>query len=320
VNSKFSGWRAVLSGVPQGSVLGPVLFNIFINDIDNEATCNQIIKKFADDTKIAQVLSDPSASMELQATLDRLSAWAARWGMAFNVAKCHIMHIGKHNPQNKYKMLGQNFSVFSSEKDVGVIISDTLKPSEQCKRAAQTASAVLGQILRSFHFRDRHTYVQLYSQYVRPHLEFATPAWAPWNTGDSVCLEKVQERAVKAISGLRSRIYEDRLKEIGLPSLAARREEADMLMVHKIMSNTDAQFHKQWFTMAASERPATRQNTGVKNLVIRRGQHEFRRGFFSLRVAEKWNSLPDHMKNASNAPVFKRLYRKNVDDRVAPRQ
>jgi ribonucleases P/MRP protein subunit RPP40 len=235
VNGKFSGWHAVLSGVPQGSVLGPVLFNIFINDIDNEATRNQIIKKFADDTKIAQVLSDPSASQELQATLDRLSAWAARWGMAFNMAKCHVMHIGKHNPQNKYKMLGQNLSVISSEKDVGVIISDTLKPSEQCRRAAQTASAVLGQILRSFHFRDRHTYVQLYSQYVRPHLEFATPAWVPWNTGDSDCLEKVQERAVKAISGLHSRIYEDRLKEIGLPSLAARREEADMLMVHKIM-------------------------------------------------------------------------------------
>jgi ribonucleases P/MRP protein subunit RPP40 len=293
VNGKFSGWRAVLSGVPQGSVLGPVLFNIFINDIDREATCNQILKKFADDTKIAQILSSPNAVHELQATLDRLSTWAASWGMAFNVAKCHVMHIGKHNPRHTYKMLGQDLAVTKSEKDVGVTISDTLKPSEQCKRAAQTANAVLGQILRSFHFRDRHTYVKLYVQYVRPHLEFASPAWAPWSTGDRECLEKVQERAVKAISGLQSREYEERLKKIGLPSLTARREEADMMMVYKILKDADEQFSKQWFTMAASERPATRQNTGVKNLVIKRGQHEFRHGFFSLRAPEKWNSLPD---------------------------
>jgi hypothetical protein len=133
----------------------------------------------------------------------------------------------------------------------------------------------------------RATYVKLYVQYVRPHLEFAAPAWAPWSVGDNDCLEKVQERAVKAISGLQSRVYEERLTEIGLPSLAARREEADMMMVYKIITDSDAQFSKQWFTMAASERPATRQNTGAKNLVIRRGQHEFRRGFFSLRAPEK---------------------------------
>jgi Reverse transcriptase (RNA-dependent DNA polymerase)/Endonuclease-reverse transcriptase len=320
VNGAFSGWRAVLSGVPQGSVLGPVLFNIFINDIDREATCNQILKKFADDTKIAQILNSPNAAGELQATLDRLSAWATKWGMAFNVAKCHVMHIGRHNPRHKYKMLGQDLTITTSEKDVGVIISDTLKPSEQCRRAAQTANAVLGQILRSFHFRDRHVYVQLYVQYVRPHLEFATPAWAPWSMGDSDCLEKVQERAVKAISGLQSRIYEERLKEVGLPSLAARREEADMMMVYKILSDTDEHFASQWFTMAATERPATRQNTGAKNLVNKRGQHEYRRGFFSLRTTEKWNGLPDQVKNASRAHVFKDLYRKNLVDRVAPRQ
>jgi hypothetical protein len=69
----------------------------------------------------------------------------------------------------------------------------------------------------------------------------------------------------------------------------------------------------------ASERPATRQNTGVKNLVIKRGQHEYRRGFFSLRAPEKWNSLPDQVKNANNVHVFKCLYRKNAADRVAPR-
>ena len=87
VNSKLSGWRKVLSWVPQGSVQGPVLFLLFINDLDMEITEQQITKKFADDTKIAQFIESPEDSAALQATLDKLGAWAERWGMQFNTAK-----------------------------------------------------------------------------------------------------------------------------------------------------------------------------------------------------------------------------------------
>ena len=86
VNGKKSGWQRVLSGVPQGSVLGPVLFLIFINDLDKMAIESQIIRKFADDTKIGQVIEGPEGAKELQETLDRLCQWAVDWGMAFNVA------------------------------------------------------------------------------------------------------------------------------------------------------------------------------------------------------------------------------------------
>jgi hypothetical protein len=96
---------------------------------------------------------------------------------------------------------------------------------DQCKKAAQTAGAVLGQIHRAFHYRDRFTYLSLYKQYVRPQLEFAAPAWSPWNRGDIACLEKVQERAVRAVSGLRGHTYSEKLAELGLPSLEMRRQE-----------------------------------------------------------------------------------------------
>jgi hypothetical protein len=170
VQGKFSSWRKVLSGVPQGSVLGPVLFNIFINDLDDEATVRQLLKKFADDTKLGQVIECASDTDELQGTLDRLCEWAARWGMCFNVQKCHVMHVGRRNKQADYYMNGHKFATTSAERDVGVIISDDLKQADQCKKAAQTAGAVLGQIHRAFHYRDRHTYLGLYKQYVRPHL------------------------------------------------------------------------------------------------------------------------------------------------------
>jgi retron-type reverse transcriptase len=91
ISGKYSSWRAVLSGVPQGSVLGPVLFNIFINDLDDAATARQLLKKFADDTKLAQVINNNSDVQELQSTLDKLCEWAAMWGMMFNVQKCHVM-------------------------------------------------------------------------------------------------------------------------------------------------------------------------------------------------------------------------------------
>jgi ribonucleases P/MRP protein subunit RPP40 len=151
-------------------VLGPLLFSIYINDLDNVATRNQLFIKFADDMKIGQVLDSPESTHQLQRTLDRLCEWANRWGMAFNMKKCHVMHVGRNNPRATYTMNGTQLQVTRSERDVGVIISDDLKQAEQCKKAAQTAGTVLGQIHRAFHYRDRHTYVGLYKQYMRPHL------------------------------------------------------------------------------------------------------------------------------------------------------
>jgi predicted YcjX-like family ATPase len=82
------------------------------------------------------------------------------------------------------------------EKDVGVIIHKSLKPSRQCERAANTAMGILAQIAKCFHYRDKNIFVKLYTQHVRPHLEFATPAWSPWLAADKQRLEKVQEKAV----------------------------------------------------------------------------------------------------------------------------
>jgi hypothetical protein len=200
--------------VPQGSVLGPILFNIFINDLDSVVTVEQILKKFADDTKLGQVLEGPESVAALQSTLHKLCDWSAQWGMQFNIAKCHVMQMGRNNPCHGYQMNGQQLAVTKAERDVGVIISDNLKPSDQCKSAANTAGAVLGQILRAFHYRDRNVFVKMYVQYVRPHLEFAAPAWAPWSVADKACLEKVQERAVRAISSLTGRTYAEKLREL----------------------------------------------------------------------------------------------------------
>ena len=107
---------------------------------------------------------------------------------------------------------------------------------------------MLNQLTRAFHYRDRNIFVNLYKRYVRVYLEYATPAWNPWQIGDIEMLEKVQRRFVKIISGLISTTYEDRLREIGLATLKARRVRADLLQVFKILKGIDRVNPDYWFT------------------------------------------------------------------------
>jgi len=152
--------------------LGPLLFLIFINDLDEAARGADIVKKFADDTKLGKTVNTQNQKEELQTALDGLVKWSEKWGMSFNVAKCKVLHMGSKNPRFEYHMNGHVLEKVVEEKDVGIIITEKLKPAAQCAAAARTAQVVLGQISRAFHYRDRHIFVRLYKQYVRPHLEF----------------------------------------------------------------------------------------------------------------------------------------------------
>jgi ribonucleases P/MRP protein subunit RPP40 len=260
LNGKESTWEEVLSGVPQGSVLGPLLFIIFINDLDLSVSELELLLKFADDTKVSRVIKDDTDRRGLQLALDRLIDWSERWGMIFNVNKCKVMHIGRNNQQSDYTMNNTTLGKTKEEKDLGVTISDKLKPAAQCARAAKTALAVLGQITRAFRYRDKVTFVQLYKQYVRPHLEFSVQAWSPWQQADKEKLEKVQKKAIGMVSGLRGHTYEDRLKELGLTTLEERRHQADMAHMYKICTGKDGLRMADWFEPPTAAAARTRQH------------------------------------------------------------
>jgi Reverse transcriptase (RNA-dependent DNA polymerase) len=229
INGHKSNWNRVGSGVPQGSVLGPLLFLMFIGDLDSKASAGTKLRKFADDTKLGQKISNNRDNEELQKSLDEMMDWARTWSMEFNIGKCKVMHVGSRNPRFAYTMENQQLEVTEEEKDIRVQIPRTLKPSAQCMKAAKTATSVLEQITRSFKDRDKKVFISLFKRYVRPHLEFAVEAWSPWLQKDIEVLEKVQQRAVKQVRGMTSNDYAEQLRDLDLPSLVERRREADMV-------------------------------------------------------------------------------------------
>ena len=307
LNGEASDWADVDSGVPQGSVFGPLAFVIYINDIDNVTRLITIMNKFADDTKCGQVIMSPGDIAILQKCLDDLVDWADKWGMSFNLTKCKVMHVGRTNPMAVYTMSGHTMDSIDFERDIGVKVHKSLRPSLQCSEAANRANAVLGQVSRAFHFRDRRVFVQLYKQYVRPHLEFAVPAWSPWTQGDKESLEKVQRRAVRMVSGLQGDTYEAKLKDLGLLSLEDRRTKYDLVQTFKIIRGFDDVKSDIWFSLVG-ENPArlTRHSNDPLNINTRHPRCEIRKNFFSNRVIDKWNYLPSDLKNSVTVTSFKK--------------
>ena len=170
VNGLTSEWTAVTSSVPQGSVLGPLLFLIYINDLDNGLISR--VSKFADDTKLGTNAADPEAVRNLQRDLAAISEWSNVWQMPFNLDKCHVLHAGTANQEENYSLLGSALSSVDKERDLEVVITADLKSSAQCIAAEQMGQKILGFIKRVFCYRNKQTVLALYKALVRPLLEY----------------------------------------------------------------------------------------------------------------------------------------------------
>ena len=230
--------------------------------------------------------------------------------MLFKTDKCHVLHAGRKNQEFEYDWGTGKLGKTEVEKDVGVLISNSLKPSPQCAAAAKKANQVLGQKARSISYRDKYTFTRLYKVYVRPHLQYCSPAWAPYSVGDKELLENVQKRAVKMISGLTG-TYQQKLRELGLSTLEENRQRGDMVETYKMLTGKSNVDFNKFFKLTASRQGAgnTRGNSGYLNVEEPKAARlDIRRGFFTHRCPRIWNSLPDSVKMAETVTAFKIAY------------
>ena len=182
------------------------MFIIYINDLPDQL--NNISKLYADDNKVLSKIERERDAQSFQQDINKLSEWSDEWLLKFNIEKCHIMHFGKSNPKFKYNMKGIELKESTSERDIGVIITNDLKSTEQVKIAASKANKMLGLLLNTFNYLDLETFKVLYNSYVRPQLEFGVSAWNPYLKRDIETLERVQRRATKKAPCLRGYGYD----------------------------------------------------------------------------------------------------------------
>jgi ribonuclease P/MRP protein subunit RPP40 len=301
INGKSSPWTEVKSGIPLGSVLGPVLFVIFINDLP--AIVKSMVKIFADDTKVYRSVMEDFDRQKLQEDLDQLKAWSERWQLHFNASKCKVIHLGSKNKRYDYTMDGVTLESTDREKDLGVIIDEQLKFHIHVAEAVKKATKLLGLIKRTFSCLDIDTLPRLFTTMVRPHLEYGNLIWHPRFELDAMEIEKVQRRATKLVSCIKHLPYSERLKTLKIPSLYYRRRRVDMIQTYKIMNGIDRLDPEAFFEMPEVQSAITRGHS--KKIFKKRCSTQIRQNSFSNRIVNDWCSLPEKVVSAQSLNDFK---------------
>jgi len=344
IGTAESKWSPVLSGVPQGSVLGPILFAIFVSGVPD--LMKSRTSMFADDTKLSdtqQPVKQPptntgaeeagmhddsgetkhdrttahsaSGPNKLQADLQKLYSWSEEMQMKLHPRKCKVLHLGHRNPRLEYKIGGEGadgghiLEETEVEKDLGVHVDNRLKFTEHVDTAVNKANRVLAALRHSFKHMDQNTFLLLYKAMVRPHLEYASCIWSPHLKKDRDKLETVQRRATRLVPNLKDHSYQERLAALRLPTLEFRRLRADMVQVYKIMHGLDHLDQDTGCPHCPGKQmlqPSLGHQTRGHTLKLQKQEATGPRAYsFPGRVVTPWNSLSASTVLANTVNAFK---------------
>ena len=241
-----SSWREVTSGVPQGSVLGPIMFVVYVNDMVEGI--KSYINLFADDAKIMRKVINIEDCRKLQEDLDRIYKWSQDWEMVFNAKKCHVMELGKgkNRPSGIYRMGEGVLQKVSEERDLGVVVQDSLSPEKHINRITGNTYRTVKNMRLAFQYMDENMLKKLIEAIIRPQLEYGATIWSPHHKKYIRKIESIQRVATKMVISLERLTYDERLQRLGLPTLEERRERGDLITVYKHMTGMEKLDREDW--------------------------------------------------------------------------
>ena len=304
VDNKFSTPSKVTSGVPQGSVLGPLLFQLFINDLPNGLESS--VKLYADDVLIMRSITTPNDHQILQNDLTKLALWSANWQMPFNLAKCeHLTVTNSPYPStHHYKLNDYTIQRVQSIKYLGLTISHNLSWSPQISRIVSKVNQVQSFFRRNLSYCSRNLKVKCYQTYIRPIIEYAAVIWSPHTQSDIHIVEMLQRKAARFVFNDFSRLSSvtNMLDHLRWDTLEQRRNQLTLLMLYKIIHQLVEVPHQYILTKA----PASTRSSTSKFIHLYSRIDSYKFSFFP-RAIRLWNSLPNHVTQSASFDIFKPL-------------
>ena len=307
IRGASSNWAEVGSGVPQGSVLAPLMFLIYINDLPDGVS--SYMNMFADDAKIMRQVRNPEDCQKLQQDLDKLNEWSVKWSMEFNANKCHVMEMGKsiHRPHARYNLGGIELQKSENEKDLGIIVKDNLSPEGHINKIVGEGLAMVANIRTTFTHLSESLVKKIIETILRPKLEYAQVVWAPHLKKHIRKLERVQRAATKLVPNLQDKDYQERLHVLKLPRLEDRRKRGDAIQLYKCVKQIDKIDRDDFIEMDLDGR--TRGGHELK-LRLPGSTTDVKKYSFPARTIRDWNKLPREVVRARNIHSFKEQYDK----------
>ena len=239
VNGQLSKPHPVVSGVPQGSVLGPLLFLVLIGDID-EHVQHSIVASFADDTRVTKGIKTIEDAVDLQNDLFHIYGWSERNNSSFNSVKFELMRYGSNmslkESTNYVSPEWQLIEAKGAVKDLGIMLEDNLAFKQHIDNITESAKRMSAWVFRTFNTREQLPLMTLYKSLVRPLVEYSSALWSPISKADINKLEAIQKSFVRKIRGV-SREYETALKQLNLYSLEQRRDRYRIIQIWKMLEN-----------------------------------------------------------------------------------
>ena len=312
-NGVLSGPASVISGVPQGSVLGPILFIIMISDLGRELI-HSTTSKYADDTKASAKISNLVDANNFQAELnEKVYPWAPANNMSLNGSKFEHLQVGKnlHQLNYVYKDPSGNIIVEKDHiKDLGVFMSNTLNWKKQIETVVSKARVMAGWALRTFSTREKCPMITIWNAQVRPILDYCSPLWSPrpWNYKDIDLLEETQRAFTRYIKDMKDLDYAQRLKVLKLYSIQRRHERYKVIYAYKIKEGIVPNISMNYgLQFSYHGRHGCRCEIPFYPLHHNKAG-KARDDSFALTACNLWNALPKYVRNISGKSIdcFKR--------------